>query len=77
MEIRRHLFLAALQFLYPVGSLHVPLGQGIGSTVVVSTVILGVSALLGDQLSLGRIYIWIPLAQGNKNVFKYMVTIII
>lgn len=44
--------LAVLQFLVPVGSGQVPVGSGIGAVVVVSPVILGVTALLGDKLSL-------------------------
>ena len=65
MEIGRIVSLAAQWFLGPVGSGSVPLGPGIGATVVVSPVILCMSALLRDQLSLGGIGVQIVVEQGQ------------
>ena len=42
-------------FLSPLGPGWVPLGPGIGAVLVVSTVSLGMSVLLGDKFSLGGI----------------------
>jgi hypothetical protein len=64
METRRILFLGAPWFLCPVGSGKVPLGPSIGEVVMVSLVILRVSVILGDQLSLGWIGVQIAVAQG-------------
>jgi|UPI00001F6DD3 hypothetical protein len=55
--------LAAPGFLCPVGSGRVPLGPSIGEEVVVSPMILGVSVLLGDPLSLCGISVWSAMAQ--------------
>jgi hypothetical protein len=63
METGRILFQAAPWFLCPMGSL----GTGIGIVVVISPVILIVSVLLGDQLSLGRI--WVRRAVANSPSF--------
>ena len=52
-----------------MGSGRVPLEFSIGTVVVVSPVILGVSSLLDDQLSLGRIRVCIVVkesAQGHR-----------
>ena len=57
METGRILSLDTLWLLCPVDSCGVPLGPGIGAIVVVSPVILGVSAFLGDQLSPGGIWV--------------------
>ena len=55
METRRILSLAALWFLYPVGSWWISIGLTFGAIVVVSPATLNVSAPLGDQLSPGGI----------------------
>ena len=52
-------------FFGPVSSGKDPLGPGIGVIVLVSPVILDVSALLGDQLSSAWIRVWIVVAQGH------------
>lgn len=62
METRRT-SLAALLFRCPLGSGRFPLGPGIGALVVVSAVILGVSVLLGDQVSPGKIGVHRAVAQ--------------
>jgi hypothetical protein len=48
-------FLGFPQFLCPVIFWQVPLWAVIGAKVLFSPVNIGVTALLGDQLSLGRI----------------------
>ena len=55
METGRILFPAATKFLGHVGFGQLPLEPGIWAAVVVSHVFFGVSALLGDLLSRGRL----------------------
>ena len=53
-------------FLRALGKLPEPiLGPGIEPVVMVSSMILAVSALLGDKLSPDRIVVWIAVAQGQ------------
>jgi hypothetical protein len=52
------LSLTTLQFLSPVVSSQVSLCPVIGAKLVFSHVSLGVTTLLGDQLSAGGIWVW-------------------
>jgi hypothetical protein len=50
--------MAALQFLCPVNYWWIPLWRVVGVKVIVSPVNLVVPALLGDELTLGGIWVW-------------------
>jgi hypothetical protein len=41
-------------------------GGSLGAEMLVSPVLSGVSALIGDQLSLGRTWVWRAVAQGCR-----------
>jgi hypothetical protein len=62
-ETGKFLSLAFPWFLCPDGS--GPLGPGIWIEVMVSSVLSGVLALLGDQLFPGRIWVWRTVAHGQ------------
>jgi hypothetical protein len=47
-----------------MSSWQVPLGPGLGTIVMVSPVVLGMTEVLGDQFSLVRIWLWTSVAQG-------------
>ena len=51
--------------LCPLGSRWVLIWPGIGAVEVVSFIILGVSILLGDKLSLGGMRVQMVVAQGK------------
>jgi hypothetical protein len=65
MEIGKILSPTVSWFLSLDGSGWVPLGPGIWAEMVVLTVLSGVSALLGDQLSPCGIWVWRAVAQGQ------------
>lgn len=64
-DIIRIMSLAVPLFLALLGPWQVPLGPGIETVVVVSPVSLGVSALLGDNLSPVRIELGRAMAYGQ------------
>jgi hypothetical protein len=66
MATGKILSVAALRFLCPVGSWWVPLGSAIDAIVVVSPVILGLTALLGDKL--------FPAGFGYRELFHRVVS---
>jgi hypothetical protein len=55
-------------FLCPERSGQVPLGAGVWAEVVVSSVFSGLLALLGEQLSPSRFWVWSSVAQGQLQV---------